>query len=46
VRRNLSRIASNFKRDREVAKYNKRGAAPRSGHMANRNDLKEGGLLR
>jgi hypothetical protein len=43
---NISRIATNLKRDREVAKFNTYGHAPRSDRMANRNDLKKGGLIR
>lgn len=46
VRSNLSTVATHHRRDREVAKFNKNGAAPRSDRMANRRDLKEGGLLR
>ena len=46
VRGNISRIATNLKRDREVAKFNSNGHAPRSDRMANRNDLKAGGLIR
>ncbi|MEP3296778.1 MAG: hypothetical protein ABJO27_09925 [Pseudoruegeria sp.] len=43
---NLSRIATHYSRDREVVKFNRHGHAPRSDRMANRNDLKSGGLLR
>lgn len=46
LRSNLCRIARNYRRDREVVKFNKRGSAPHSDRMANRNDLKAGGLLR
>lgn len=46
LRGNFCLIATNLRRDREVVKFNKRGAAPRSDRMANRNDLKSGGLLR
>lgn len=46
VSSNFKRIASAHRRDREVAKFNKNGTAPRSDRMAGRHDLKAGGLLR
>lgn len=42
----LTRIATHYRRDREVRKFNRRGHAPRSDRMAGRADLKAGGLLR
>lgn len=42
----FTRIATHYRRDREVVKFNRRGTAPRSDRMADRHDLKQGGLLR
>lgn len=43
---NITRISRHYRCDRDVAKFNRHGHAPRSDRMASRNDLKAGGVLR